>query len=136
MQRFSAAETKSKSPGARMPRPTGRNIALSLPRRFICDLLHFAQRVPSVPVQRRMNLAAVVGARQAAQPRPSWSVIFAKAFSMVATRRPELRRAYLSFPKPHFYEHGGNVASIALEPALTWKLSEINDRMAADSAVG
>jgi hypothetical protein len=65
-----------------------------------------------------MNLAAVVAARQAAQPRPSWSVIFAKAFSMVAARRPELRRAYLSFPKPHFYEHGGNVASIALERHL------------------
>jgi hypothetical protein len=101
-----------------MPTPAGRNIALSLPRRFICDLLHFAQRVPSVPVERRMTLAAVVAARQRAQPRPSWSVIFTKAFAMVAAARPELRRAYLSFPAPHLYEHGINVASVAIERRL------------------
>ncbi len=46
-----------------MSQPRGRNLRLSLPRRFVCDLLHFAQQVPTVPVQRRLNLAAVVAAR-------------------------------------------------------------------------
>ncbi|HZU36958.1 MAG TPA: hypothetical protein VFA18_13650, partial [Gemmataceae bacterium] len=64
-----------------MSQPAGFNLPLSLPRRFIGDLLHFAQKVPSVPVQRRMNLAAVVAARNVAAPRPSWCAIFTKAYA-------------------------------------------------------
>ncbi len=98
-----------------MSQPKGRNLVLSLPRRFICDLLHFARRVPSVPVQRRMNLAAVVEARAAAAPRPSWATLFTKAYGFVCAARPELRRCYLSFPRPHLYEHPTSVASVAVE---------------------
>jgi hypothetical protein len=98
-----------------MPSVKGRNVSLSLPRRFICDLVHFARQVPSVPVQRRMNLAAVVSARQAAQSRPSWAAIFTKAYSFVSAARPELRRAYLPFPTAHLYEHPIPIASIAVE---------------------
>src|SRR5438128_10978349 len=98
---------------ARMAQPVGRNIPLSLPRRFICDLVHFAHKVPSVPVQRRMNLGPLLAARQEADPRPSWCALFTKAYGMVAAATPELRRAYLSFPRPHLYEHPINVASIA-----------------------
>jgi hypothetical protein len=93
----------------------GRWIPLSLPRRLICDLMHFARKVPTVPVQRRMNLAPLVAARCLAQPRPSWCAIFTKAIALVAASRPELRRAYLSFPWPHLYEHPTSVASIAFE---------------------
>ena len=38
-----------------MSNDTGRSLRLSLPRRFVCDLLHFARKVPTVPVQRTMN---------------------------------------------------------------------------------
>jgi len=97
-----------------MPQPTGRTLSLSRSRRFICDLLHFAQKVPSVPVQRRMNLAPLVEVRAAASPRPSWCAIFTKAYAAVAAARPELRRAYLCFPWPHLYEHPESIASIAV----------------------
>ena len=50
-----------------MPESVGSKIALSLPRRLACDLSYFAKRIPSVPVQRRMNIAAVVAARDLAQ---------------------------------------------------------------------
>jgi hypothetical protein len=82
---------------------------------LICDLLHHAVRVPAVQVERRMNLAPLVAARQAALHRPSWCAIFTKAYALVAAARPELRRAYLSFPWPHLYEHPHNVAAIAIE---------------------
>jgi hypothetical protein len=98
-----------------MPEPIGRNLPLSLPRRFVCDLIHFARKVPTVPVQRRMNLAALLEVRRAAHPRPSWCAIFAKAYGFVAAARPELRRAYLPFPRPHLYEHPVSVASVAVE---------------------
>jgi hypothetical protein len=98
-----------------MPQPPGRNLPLSLPRRFIGDLIHCAQKVPSVPVQRRMHLATVVAARAAATLRPSWCTLFTKAYARVAADRPELRRAYMSFPRSHLYEHALNVASVAIE---------------------
>jgi hypothetical protein len=101
--------------GGAMHQPRGFNIPLSLPRRLICDMLHFARRVPSVPVQRRMRLGDLVAARARAQPRPSWCGIFTKAYAIVTDANPALRRAYLSFPRPHLYEHPTNIATIAIE---------------------
>jgi hypothetical protein len=88
---------------------------LSLPRRFICDLMHFSQQVPSIPMQRRMQLDDVLAARATWPNRPSWCAIFLKAYSIVAAERPELRRAFISFPWGHIYEHPENVASFSLE---------------------
>jgi hypothetical protein len=98
-----------------MPQPAGRSIPLSLPRQLICDYLHFARQIPSVPVQRRMRLGEVAAARAATGLRPSWCALFTKAYGLVAAATPELRRSYLSFPRPHLYEHPVNVASIAIE---------------------
>jgi hypothetical protein len=101
-----------------MPQPTGRKLPLSLPRRLICDVVHFARQVPSVPVERRMQLAALVAARQKASPRPSWCAIFTKAYALAAAAWPQLRRAYLSFPTPHLYEHPVHISSVAVEREL------------------
>jgi hypothetical protein len=98
-----------------MAQPAGRNIPLSLSRRFMGDLAHFASKVPSVPMHRRMNLAPVVAARVAAAPRPTWCAIFTKAYAIVSARRPALRRAYIGFPRPHLYEHPATTASVAVE---------------------
>src|SRR5262245_59518393 len=98
-----------------MPQPTGFYLPLSLPRRLMCDYLHFASKVPSVPVQRHMRLAALAQARALAHPRPGWCSIFTKAWGFVADRHPALRRAYLSFPWPRLYQHPVSVASVAVE---------------------
>jgi len=96
----------------------GTPIRLSPCRRFICDLLHSARSVPTVPVQRRMHLDAVVRARSAGHERPSWAAIFTKAYARVALAMPALRRAYVKFPWPHLYEYPVSVASIAVERDL------------------
>jgi hypothetical protein len=77
--------------------------------------MSFSAKVPSVTVERRMRLGAVVAARRACQPRPSWSALFIKGFAIIAARTPELRTAYMTFPWAHFYEHPSNVATINLE---------------------
>ena len=60
----------------------GRSFSLSLPRRFICDLLHFAQKVPTVPVQRRL-----VYANHFRAPRGGRAVLVLRAFMhKLATR--------------------------------------------------
>lgn len=96
----------------------GRRLPLSLPRRLVCDLMAFSHDVPTIPVQRRMDLTALVEARRLASPRPGWCALFTKAYAAVSARRPELRRAYLPFPWPHLYEHAGNVASVTVEREL------------------
>lgn len=97
------------------PRIKGRWINLSPQRRFVCDLLHFSRAVPSVPTQRRMQLADLIEARGRRPDRISWCAIFIKAFGIVAAARPELRRAYLPLIWPHLYEHPINIASFSLE---------------------
>jgi hypothetical protein len=80
--------------------------------------MHLAQQVPTVPVQRRMNLAILAEARRHATIKPSWCAIFTKAYGFIAAARPEFRRAYIPFPTPHLYEHPNNIASIAVERRL------------------
>lgn len=99
----------------KIPYLAGKKIPLSLPRRFVGDILHFARRVPSVPMQRRMRLADVIEARGQLPQRFSWCAIFMKAWCIVASQRPELRRTYIPFPRGCIYEHPINVASFSLE---------------------
>lgn len=82
---------------------------------MIAELMATCRRMPIISIERRMNLAAVVAARNALPDPPSWVALFAKAFAVVAARRAELRRAYMPYPWPHFYETEGSVASIAVE---------------------
>lgn len=89
-------------------------IALSRPRAFMVDMLHFASQVPSVPVQRRMDVSPLQAARRSAGG-PSWPALFIKAFSLVADEMPVLKRSYVKFPWPHIVEYPGSVASIAIE---------------------
>lgn len=102
----------------RADKGAGRKIALSVPRRIMGDLLAFAKAIPTVPIQRQMNVAraAAARARPALVPDPpGWCAIFTKAYAITALRFPELRRAYLSFPRPYLYEHRFSIASIAVE---------------------
>ncbi len=93
----------------------GRRLALSVPRRIMGDLLAFARAIPTVPVQRQINVARAAAARAMMPDAPGWCAIFTKAYALTAMRFPELRRAYLSFPRPCLYEHPHSIASIAVE---------------------
>ena len=93
----------------------GRTIPLSAMRRFICDLMYFASQVPSIPVQRRMDLGTLAKGRGRLLDRPPWPAIFAKAFALMADEVPEFRRAYCKFPWPHLYEYPCTVGSVAVE---------------------
>jgi hypothetical protein len=79
------------------------------------DYLYFANQMPFLPVQRRMALGALIEARATCSHRPPWTVIFIKAFGLLAQRVPELRRVYIGFPYPHLYEYPTSIAMIAFE---------------------
>lgn len=92
-----------------------KSLSLSANRRFICDLMAAARAVPSVPVERRMDLRRLKAARDALASRPSWAAVFVKAYATVARRTPEFRRAYVKFPWPRLCEYDDSAASIAVE---------------------
>ena len=92
----------------------GTAIPLSRARRFIGDLLHFATKIPTIPVQRRMQLGLVAQCRSALSNRPSWPILFMKAFARVAVTVPELRRAYVKFPWAQLYEYPLSVGIVAV----------------------
>jgi len=98
-----------------MREPKGVVSPLSVPRRLIADLLHFAGRVPSIPLSRLMDVSALLAARKAHPARPSWSVIFMKAYAQVAMEHPPLRRALLEWPLMKIYEHPQTNCSLAIE---------------------
>lgn len=88
-----------------MSHPTGRYLPLSWSRQMTCDYLHFAAQIPTVPVQRVMNLARLREARTARRPAVSWPVLFTKGYALLAREVPALRQALVNFPWPRVYEH-------------------------------
>jgi predicted amidohydrolase len=45
-----------------MPAITGRRVRLSLPRRWVLDLMHVSRHVPVITVERRIDLSDVIAA--------------------------------------------------------------------------
>jgi hypothetical protein len=119
----------------------GRSFALSPARRFIADLSWLANRVPIGVVRRTISLKNVREARKDARTNIPWTVIFAKAYALVAKGCPELRQTYATLPWPHLYEVEHSVASIIMErdwdglPGLCpAKIKNISDKSLQDIA--
>jgi hypothetical protein len=101
-----------------MHEPKGRILPISGPRRFIIDLVHFARQVPSTPVSRLVNVSALVEPRNNHPMRPSWALLFMKAYALVGSQHPPLRRALLEFPWARIYEHPWMNCALAIERAF------------------
>jgi len=87
-------------------------------RRLVVDLMRFAMGVPTCTEALRIDLSAVATARARCIARPRWIAIFIKAYAMVAQEIPELRRVYLAYPRPRFYEYPTSVALIFVKREL------------------
>lgn len=98
-----------------MAKERGTSYPLSPFRRLVVDLMHFSQHVPSVSIERRMQLAPLVAARLACSTRPGWTVLFAKAYALVARDLPVLRRAYMPLPRPRFYQNPYSTVALNIE---------------------
>lgn len=93
-------------------KPSGKIVWITPFRRLVIDLMTLSQKVPTVTVDRRMNLGTLAAARQLCKPRPTWTALFTKAYAIVSVREPILRRCYMGFPWPRFYEHPKNIATL------------------------
>ena len=93
----------------------GTSHLLSPFRRLVVDLMHFSKQTPAVMIERRMSLAPLVAARLRCEPRPAWTVLFAKAFALVGRDFPQLRQSYMPLPIPRLYESRHSIASLNIE---------------------
>jgi hypothetical protein len=87
---------------------------ISMPRRFLNDLMHASTRVPFVSLRRTLNIRPLIEARGMAVQPPGFAAIFVKAFAVVARDEPVLRTLYAKWPWPHFYELPRSVSSVAI----------------------
>ena len=108
---------------------------LSTARRMISDYMWAANGIARVDVTRPVALGAVMAARRAMRAAPSVTTIFVKAFAIVAADMPELRRAYLSWPWPHFYEYTESTAVVAQEREIDGDLGLLPLRFSRPDAV-
>jgi hypothetical protein len=92
----------------------GRIRNISLPRRFIIDLMNASTGVPFVSLSRPLNVRPLCEARAGAGCGPGWAAIFAKAFALVAHEEPALRTLYAKWPWPHFYELPRSIGMVAI----------------------
>mgnify|MGYP000388377933 CR=1 FL=1 len=84
-------------------------------RATVCDLLHFEREVPTFPHCREISLSAVDELRRSLPSRVSWTVIFIKAFALVAKESPVLRQSWIRFPWPRLYLSPHSVAYLPVK---------------------
>jgi hypothetical protein len=87
---------------------------ISLPRRFIVELMRASMRVPFVSLRRTLDIRQLLEARALAARPPGWAAIFVKAFALVARDEPVLRTLYAKWPWAHFFELPRSVAMVAI----------------------
>ncbi len=92
-----------------------RSISLSLPRRVMADMCHVRLSVPLGVVRRTLNMTALRKARNDAAIVIPWTVLFTKAYGLVAAETPALRRAYVKLPWPKLSEADRSIASVMIE---------------------
>ncbi|MGL4437917.1 MAG: acyltransferase [Bosea sp. (in: a-proteobacteria)] len=91
-----------------------RSIPLSLPRRFIADLSETRLAVPLGVVRRTINIGRLRQTRRET-PTVPWTILFAKAWALVASDIPALRQTYAKLPWPHLTEADASAATIMIE---------------------
>ena len=115
-----------------------RRLAIPRSRRLVIDLLRLSRSVPTTPHDRLIDLSVVAAARERATPRISWSILFIKAFAIVAAKYPPLRQIYMPWPWPHLYQHPHSTATIVThrevdgEPWLFWSRFPRSDELPLD----
>ncbi len=104
----------------------GGRLSFSANRALVLDGCRIAKRIPFFPVERLCDLSAVDRLRKEIAPRISWSVMFLKAYALVAQRHAPLRRSCIEWPWLHPYEHPHSVGMLAInrehqaEDRLCW----------------
>ncbi len=95
-------------------------------RRLIMDVLYWHRQVPTTAHDRICDLSGIAAAREQSPERIAWSVLFLKAYAIVAQKFEPLRQAFVRWPWPHLVESPHSVGMLVThrdvddEPWLFW----------------
>jgi len=100
--------------------------SLTCNRSLVLDVVALCDRHAYFPLEKTFDVAELAALRTAASKRICWSVLFLKAYAIVAAVIPTLRRAFIRWPLPHLCEYPDNVGMLAVhrpfegEDRLCW----------------
>lgn len=92
----------------------GTSRKISLPRRFVIDLMRASVGVPFVSLARPLDIRQLLAARASLSQPPGWAAIFVKAFAIAARDERVLRTIYGTLPWPHLCELPRCAAMVAI----------------------
>jgi hypothetical protein len=78
-------------------------------------MLELARQIPTIPVQKKINIHQTLLARRQQVDRSTWCAIFLRAMALTTQIHPPLRRVYVGGWRPHLFESTSNVAMVAIE---------------------
>jgi hypothetical protein len=82
----------------------GKPVPLSLGRRLIVEHCHFSSLTQKGVFTKKLGIAPLLNALANNPAKPPLTVVFLKAFALIANTMPELRRTYIKLPWPQLHE--------------------------------
>jgi hypothetical protein len=82
----------------------GKRVALTLGRRLIVEHTHFSSLVQKGVFRKTLNIAPLLNALENTLSKPPLTLVFLKAFALIAKDMPDLRRTYIKLPWPQLHE--------------------------------
>lgn len=83
-------------------------------RAIVLDVVRYASKVPSFPVERSVDVRQVADLRQTAPQRVSWTTLFVRAYGLASREHAVLRQIYVVWPWPRIYQSPTCVISLAV----------------------
>ncbi len=81
----------------------GTTRAIGRQRAIVLDVVRYAAKVPSFPVERYVDVRALADLRDRSTSRVSWSALFARAYGLTSRKHSQLREIYVAWPWPRVY---------------------------------
>ena len=117
----------------------GKRLRIPTSRATVCDILRYDRYVPTFAHDRMCNVAELAEARGQANVRISWPAIWMKAYALNAQSFPRLLQTWMSWPRPHLYQHHAHVGTLVVhrrfedDDWLFWgQISDLEHRSLAD----
>lgn len=98
-----------------MATPEGKTIKLSNARKSMVDYMACCRNIPTIHIERRINIGELAKVREQSNPKPGWLACFIKAYALAGGIIPQMRWSYLTFPYERIFEHTYSAATVAIE---------------------
>lgn len=83
-------------------------------RAIVLDVVRYAAKVPSFPVERFVQVQELAQLRQQSKARISWTALFVRAYALASREHAVLRQIFVAWPWARVYQSPTCVISLAV----------------------